>query len=64
MADVPLVIAVNVEKRDFKAAVIQAITDLDTIITNADTLTTAQIRAAIKKLAQHQKHIIKRLAQV
>ena len=54
-------LAVDQTKRDLKSAVVQALADLDQIIANADTLTTAQIRAAIKKLAQQQKVVIKRL---
>jgi hypothetical protein len=57
-------LAVDETKRDLRAAVVQALADLDTIIANADTLTTVQVRAAIKKLAQHQRVIIKRLVKL
>ncbi len=56
-------LGVNQEKKDIKDAIIHAVTDLDLIITNANTMTLAQARNAIKKLAQHQKKIIKRIVQ-
>ncbi len=64
MVDIKHNITVNQEKKDVKDAVIQAVTDLDLIIANADTATTTQLRQAIKTLAQHQKKVIKRLVQI
>ena len=64
MADSPVVISINQEKKAIRDAVVTAVEDLDNIIANADTATTAQLRVAIKKLAQHQKKIIKRLVQI
>jgi hypothetical protein len=51
-------------KKDLRDNVQQALNTLDTIITNADTLTTAQVREAIKKLAQYEKIVIKRLVAI
>lgn len=53
----------NPEKAAMKGSSVQALTDLDTIITNAETLTDAQVRDAIKKMARHQEKMIKRLIQ-
>lgn len=64
MADIKHTPMVNQEKKDIKDAVVQAVTDLDLIIANADTATISQLRDALKKLAQHQKKIIKRLIQI
>ena len=55
MVDTKHTPTVNQEKKDVKDVAVQAVTDLDLIIANADTATTAQLRDAIKKLAQHQK---------
>jgi len=49
----------DLDKKDFKDAYLQAIADLDLIIANYDTLTLAQARQAIGKLAIHQKKILK-----
>lgn len=54
---------INPEKYDMKTAASQALTDLSTIISNSATLTDAQVRDALKKMAQHQRKIIKRLIQ-
>lgn len=54
----------NVDKKALREAVVQAVTDLDTIIANSATLDAAGVRLAIKKLAQHQKKIIRRLVQL
>lgn len=54
----------NQEKKELQDAVIQAIVTLDLIIANAEMLTVDQVKQAIKKLAQHQKKIIKRLVQI
>jgi hypothetical protein len=59
-----IILAVNQDKKDLADAIVQAISDLDLIINNADTMTLAQARTAIKILAQHQKKIIKRLVQI
>ena len=64
MADTLVTVTQNQEKKDIADAVVGAVTDLDDIIANADTATTAQLRTAIKKLAQHQKKIIKRIVQL
>jgi len=56
--------AVNQEKKDIKDKVIQAISDLTLIVNNADTMTLAQARQAIKKIAVLQRAIIKRLVQI
>ncbi len=57
-------LATNQEKADLSAAVQQAIEDLNQIINNYSTLTTAQIKQALLVLAQNQKRIIKRLVQI
>lgn len=62
MSKIPL--ATNEELRGLRAAAAQAIADLDQIIANAETLDAQQVRAAIKKLSQHQKRMIKRLVQL
>lgn len=59
MAKIPL--AVNTDKRNLRDAVTQAVTDIDDIIANFDTV---NVRQAIRKLAQHQRTIIKRLVQL
>jgi len=59
-----ILLAVNVEKKDIKDKVIQAISDLTLIIDNADTLTLEQARQAIKKMAVYERAIIKRLVQI
>lgn len=41
-----------------------AINDLQVIVDNGDSLTAAQTRAAVIKLAQHQQHIIRLLARL
>lgn len=53
----------NPEKRDLHAMATAHIADLDTII-GAGSFTNAQRDAAIKKLAQGQKAIVKRLVQL
>jgi len=58
------IFAVNREKKDIKDKVIQAISDLTLIVNNADTMTLAQARQAIKKIAVLQRAIIKRLVQI
>lgn len=64
MSKSKITLAVNADKKNLREAVTQAIADLDTIIANIDTATAAEVRTAIKKLAQHQKKIIRRLAQL
>lgn len=54
----------NQESKDIQDAVVQALSDLDTIIANIDGATNAQVKNAVKTLAQHQKKIIKRLVQL
>jgi len=49
----------DLDKKDLRDAYIQAISDLDLIIANYDTLTLAQARQAIGKLAEHQKKLLK-----
>jgi hypothetical protein len=53
---------VDQDKKDLKDNIQAAVTDLDLIIQNADTMTLAQARQAIGKLALYQKKIIKYLA--
>jgi hypothetical protein len=55
---------VDVDKKNLRDNVVQAIDDLDLIIANYATLTLDQARQAIGKLAKHQKIIIKRLVQL
>lgn len=57
-------LAINQEKTEIKAGVVQAVADLNNIIDNINGATTAQIKAAISILAQNQKRIIKRLVQI
>lgn len=57
-------LTVNTDKKNLRDAVVQVIADLDTIIANSDTLDAAGVRLAIKRLAQHQRKIIRRLAQL
>ena len=59
-----ITVGVDQEKKDIRDAVVQAVTDLDNIIANIDGATNAQVKAAIKTLAQHQKKIIKRLVNI
>ena len=50
-------------RKQFSAEVDKAISNLDLIINNIDGATTAQVKAAIKILAKHQKAIIKRMTK-
>ena len=52
-------LTVDQDKKDLKDAYVQAISDLDLIINNYDTMNLAQARQAIGKLAQHQKFMLK-----
>lgn len=54
--------AVNQDKIDLRDTVQAMISDLDSIIGNANTMTLEQARQAIGALALHQKKIIKYLA--
>lgn len=59
MAKITLDIDLN--KKELRDNVLQALADLDLIIANSATLTLDQARQAIGKLARHQRIIIKRL---
>jgi len=59
-----VILAINAEKKDIKDKVVQAISDLTLIVDNADTMTLAQARQAIKKMAVLERAIIKRLVQI
>jgi hypothetical protein len=64
MADIKITPEVNTDKKDIIDTVLAHVADLDLIIANADTATTAQLRNALRILAQGQKRIIKRLIQI
>lgn len=57
-------LATNQERADISAGVVQAVEDLNQIISNISGANTAQIKQAIKTLATHQKKILKRIIQL
>jgi hypothetical protein len=60
----PVIQDVNTDKKDIIDTVLAHVADLDLVIANADTATTAQLRQALVILARGQKRIIKRLIQI
>jgi hypothetical protein len=51
-------------KKDLRDNVVQAIADLEIIISSSGALTLAQLSNAVRLLAKHQKIIIKQLARM
>lgn len=61
MADAKINLVTNVERRELRNAAVAAVAILDDIIANSNTV---DVRQTIKRLAQHQRKIIRRLAQL
>ena len=55
---------VDATKKDLRDNVVQAIADLEIIISSSGALTLAQLSNAVRLLAKHQKIIIKQLARI
>ena len=55
---------VDTTKKDLRDNVVQAISDLEVIISSTGALTLAQLSNAVRLLAKHQKIIIKQLARM
>ena len=55
---------VDITKKDLRDNVVQAIADLEIIISSTGALTLAQLSNAVRLLAKHQKIIIKQLARM
>lgn len=52
------------ERADLRDAAAQAVEDIDAYLLIADSATTAQVRQAVKRLAQNQRRVILRLVQL
>ena len=59
-----IILDVDATRKDLRDNAVQAISDLDLIISQADTATTAQLRMAIKWLARYEKIVIKQLVRM